>query len=846
MRQVFDEIQLMEKVTQVAGNQNSVDDAAKWFRMFMNASGTIAHNNIHGKTYWAMAPDGSFYKKLGFTWETLIKQVSKIGKMEEFGWWLAARRAHEDYEYLAALDEELSTLDPVLDSARVTQIEEEITWLSGMLERNGITEMQARDAYLQAAAQYSQYGEMYDQLMHEQLNMYFVAGIISAEDFNKYSRVKGYAPFRRLIHDEFGTPEQDKKWSHSAFVRRKGGGQPIMNPLLASINNESLVTKKALRQIALNKLALQATPENNDFIQQVDLASSVDNKGKVSFPQEKTPGYFIARRDGTRKAYKIDVLLQEALESADYKDSHIVLQLARAASRLFVAGTTTFWLPFLYANIAMDWATASANTKTGFIPVISPAVELMTALVNKNSDERKFFNEYMFLAKTRQTFSGHDSQQFKSVESLNKFVKRSLMDKVVKGIDVTATVLSTPTTASEISTRATEYIRARKMGYDQVIALEMAARVSGSFGTYGKLGGHFGKELIKLFPYTNAQLQGLAQSVKSLATPLGRKRHAIVVATLVAAAAAPLAYVMIGMDDDDREKYLQQWSQMTPKELSQYIFIPIAGGDLLKIRMPEQFGFVASLVNMGIMNVSRELQYNFKATEFFDAATSWMPEQVKFWTGQKMFLSFIPQVIKPELEVITNKKTYPAVRDLETWDDRTKHIEFRYDNWTSEFSKWLSDNALKYLGLSPKQIDHLIGGHYGRTGQFVTGKPNRWSFESTFLRPQYFNAARQVVSFWEAKDENDMDVSLMRNQIKDFTGETHIRLEDLETYYIDVPESERRIKNPARVIERSELIKQTTELIKEFKVVDGDPAREKEAEQMRSEIFNNIYQILKK
>lgn len=49
-------------------------------------------------------------------------------------------------------------------------------------------------------------------------------------------------------------------------------------------------------------------------------------------------------------------------------------------------------------------------------------------------------------------------------------------------------------------------------------------------------------------------------------------------------------------------------------------------------------------------------------------------------------LSIVPQFLKPPLEIIFNKKTFPVVRDLETQSQRMQLPEFRTTPNTSTFA----------------------------------------------------------------------------------------------------------------------------------------------------------------
>src|SRR5690606_10241372 len=121
------------------------------------------------------------------------------------------------------------------------------------------------------------------------------------------------------------------------------------------------------------------------------------------------------------------------------------------------------------------------NTRNGLIPFISSIFQVGPALLMKNSKEAAYLKEYLFLAGTSQTFLSADIESVKQIEDIikgedKKFIKRAnnLFENIAK-------ILSTPGNATEIMTRGTEYIMARKAGKPQQVALEEAGRVSAPF-----------------------------------------------------------------------------------------------------------------------------------------------------------------------------------------------------------------------------------------------------------------------------------------------------------------------------------------------------------------------------
>jgi hypothetical protein len=392
---------------------------------------------------------------------------------------------------------------------------------------------------------------------------------------------------------------------------------------------------------------------------------------------------------------------------------------------------------------------------------------MFNTIVNKNGENRKYFNEYVWLASTSQTSGGWNKQSFRQID--NKLLKKSAGQKAVRYMDRIADVITAPANYSEIMTRATEYIRLRKEGYPQRIALEQAGRVSAPFHHTGRLGGKTGRELIRGIPYANASLQVLAQTARTLRTPEGQKRYAFVASAIVAASTASLLYAL--SDDDKENEFVKQaYNALSPSELSKAIYIKNPyDNHLFSMRTPEQMTFFSTLTNMAILEHYNDANYSKK--EWLQGSDSWLPDQLKPYEGTRWLMSVYPHLLKGVTEVALNKKTFPTVRDIENYADQKKPVEYRFDDWTSPTAKLLANTELaKGLNLSPKKIDHLIGAYGGRSAQFATLKPNRLKIPEVFDRGIYFNASRQMQWYYDFKKHNDEQKSVMNTLKGDEIG----------------------------------------------------------------------------
>ena len=362
-----------------------------------------------------------------------------------------------------------------------------------MLKRDQISRKESTDAYLQNKDRFAKEEKMFDNLTREDLKFLHEAdvGILSNEQFREFTSKEGYASRKRQIFDELvGEPQkvgQTKvgKQQLSSMLRRTGSSRTIINPVLNGFKNHYETLKKGYRQIIYNKVNNLATTFPELFQKQQLIRSRMANGG-FRYPQEKDPNIIMSRVNGKRVPYLVDnyikTVLDEILTPANFE---IVEQLILGISRMFTRGTTATFMQFAFTNTIVDQVTATGNTQNDYIPVYSAIKELVKALKDPASIEAQYLTEYLVLGGDRQTmvnWQGMSANElFKAVTKERKGILRAV-DGINKGLEI----LSIPSKYSEIMTRATEYVKARKSGKSQVVALEDAGRVTAPFHHVGK------------------------------------------------------------------------------------------------------------------------------------------------------------------------------------------------------------------------------------------------------------------------------------------------------------------------------------------------------------------------
>lgn len=794
--ELVDRIWPVEKLASKAGVQLTSADPSLYVREYERINRIFAHNikiNAFGKESYITMRNGEYVELYDFNWGTVIKKLHELGMEDSFDQYLVARRKVSDFKRLDELQvaveeaklelkaagEELKRQMAEMDADQVSdkgvaaarkklqEARAAFNKHNALIKKDNISRELAEQAVALAAKtvpEISTVEKMFDQLVRADLDLLKESGIISGKDYTRYSAEDGYATFKRDMYDDLIDPKTGKivnasnltSKSVSSLKERKGSERAIISPIYASIANHNEIMRKSLRQVIWNKVA-DLADKVPDLMQREDLKRIYDpNTGKTTYPQDQDPNVVMARRDGKRIPYVINAEIKKYLDSALTPEAVTIAEhLVTGASRLFTKGTTSLYPGFAAMNIMVDQVTASAQTRTGYVPIVTQVRLLLKALSGDASKEGKFIREYMILAGATQTSTGWNEL---SPDEAKRMVAResTALGKVVDAYRAGEKIFGIPGQASEIFTRASEYANSRMQGDNQFVALEKAGRVSAPFHHRGNFGGSgFARAWVRGVPYFNAGMQVVKEYGKTLADQDRSKRALLVTSLVIGAKLAELIPFMLLANDDQKEKY----KDIHADYLARYIFIPHPNGeDLLKFRVPEQMTGLAAPVNMALQNYLMDNDYN--AREMKDAGLAWLPDQFDVTEPKRAFLSWMPQFGKPMLEVLMNTKTWPDTMPVESQEVQYDLPKYRAYRTTSEMAKALGEKT----GLSPIKIDHLLQGYFGRSIKLVTKTRNELKKTlNPFLHESYFSAGRSVQEFYDQADA----ITQMRAAIKD-------------------------------------------------------------------------------
>jgi hypothetical protein len=234
-------------------------------------------------------------------------------------------------------------------------------------------------------------------------------------------------------------------------------------------------------------------------------------------------------------------------------------------------------------------------------------------------------------------------------------------------------------------------------------------------------------------------MQVLAKSAETAGDKSSRGRFLTVWAAVIAASVGAAAY--IAKNGSDQQK--RELEGLSPQQLAMYIYMPKPDGkNLYKIRIPDQFGAIAAVINLSMLEATIDAKYS--KSEYFDAATAWIPAQFNVVRPANMILSLLPQILRPALEVVMGQKTYPKVRPLESQTMKALPPGERSYEYTTPGAKMLG----QMFNVSPIIMDHLVKGYLGRAVGYLTLDKNAYNLGSAVTQEEYFSASRQVENYY--------------------------------------------------------------------------------------------------
>ena len=681
---------------------NPFEPITRHYKSLKDSSPTVSARNwlkrstyikqaIDGKGMLIVGRDGNVRLEKGSV-RDLVKEVK--GQEKNFADYMVARRVVEDTNRLNELKSKEQTKEVV------AQIEK----IQGTLEKDNLDFKDAQRILDGGKDKFAKPEQMFDDMYKKQLTFAYETGLISKKQFDTYSGEKGYASFKRDMSDTnsplFSTNSQA---GLSSMKEREGSQRQILDPVFNLKNDLIETIGKGLE----NKIWLDLVKDSEK------IPALKEHFPEVKpFTKEAVNGIKVWE-DGKARFFNPAPEFREMWGVMRPQERSATANILKYPKNLFTRLTTSINPLFVLRNLTVDQFSALMNTKTG-MKLGEPVFRILQTLVSP--EVRREFRRYREIGGDRLTFAstiGENPAEFtKNMLRTADTKGQRIIQGVKRGKDKALDMLELPSNLSEQMTRFTEFLRAKKQGKSDTEALYLASEVTVPFemkGAYSKkpvVG-----EWVDSMPYLNAQIQVLNKTYRAV------KDNPVRVATVVASGiatgmSATMLTLSQGSDDQKREL-----SQMPVSELARNIFIPLpTGKGFFKLRIPETIGSLLAVGQLAMLSEYRKNTWK----DYANAMMNILPTQINILEPERALLSSAPQTVKPTLEVVTNKKSYPELAPIvpEYMRESEKPSE-QYKEYTTRLGKFMGD----IFDVSPMLVDHWVKGQFGTVGSLLFGLP---------------------------------------------------------------------------------------------------------------------------
>jgi hypothetical protein len=262
--------------------------------------------------------------------------------------------------------------------------------------------------------------------------------------------------------------------------------------------------------------------------------------------------------------------------------------------------------------------------------------------------------------------------------------------------------------------------------------------------------------LTQVVPFANARLQGMYKLGRS-----AKENPARFSAVVGAAAVISLSLLAMYHDDDD-------WKKREDWDRNNFWWFKF-GGTAFRIPKPFEIGAIATLAERGF-----ELAFEKEMTG------KRFRQQVMTLLGDNLSMNPVPQMVKPILEVYSNKNSFNE-RPIESMGMERLKSEYRFNDRTSMTARAASTALNSVTGLvgkeslSPVQIDHMLRGYFGWLGSFIVGAGD------VVMRPATNQATHPAPDYW--KTATGSMVSDLRDAPSRYVSQMYDQAKEIEQAY---------------------------------------------------------------
>lgn len=562
------------------------------------------------------------------------------------------------------------------------------------VERNVARDAKTSAAFKEASNIYAKYNEGL-------INFAVKAGAISEKDAKVMMENKNYIPFYRqrpntkeVFLEIGGAPSikignlTEQPYLHELI----GGNEPIFDIFTSALQNTSMLTDMALRNMATKDVANSLSSLG---MLKTDPESKKDpgihkGEGKVgpNIIRFKEKGEMYWAEVDTKTTDIPSELLVKGLQGVNTSLPRIV-ELMNAPANLLRKWVTRN-PAYALRQLIRDPLNAVFVSGLDTVPVVSSIKEMGNMWRGKSEGETLLQRRGILGG---QVLTGTAEDQ-----------KKVLNDLLAgnKGWDYRMAQLDKLAIQGDAATRIVMYNNFLKQGLSEMEAT-LATLESMNFSKRGISPSLFA--LSTMVPFMNAQIQGLNVLYKAFTGNMPFAEKLKIKQKLVQRAIMMTAFTMIYaslMQDDEAYKNAND-----DEKYGNWFFPNPLGEDYVRVPIPFELGLIFKAMPEALVN-----------TIFGDAkAKDTMSAIAKMaWNNVP---NFTPQGIKPVVEVATNYSFYTG-RSIENARMQQYEPGERYDERTSEIAKGIGG----ILNISPTKIEYLIKGYTGAVPLAVASLAN--------------------------------------------------------------------------------------------------------------------------
>jgi len=470
------------------------------------------------------------------------------------------------------------------------------------------------------------------------------------------------------------------------------------------------IQKQPVKQKSVQEIRDQLLKDNVYSKEQLNLLSDkaiiqLDAyRPKNYFPEKDT---FVIYRNGKKEIWNVGEELVRATSPGLSKQFDMLQKFANPVSRL-TRGGAIFIPGFILKNFFQDSVLATTSLRVGWIPVIDSFVGLANIILAKspgmlgNKKIKELYLEWERSGGPQSTILKVD-QSLRDTPVHKIFNEAKLKNKLTSPWE---TYVKGTLSLSEEMTRFRIFQKVRNLSLKKGLTLEQSIKRGGFDAAdlldYGRMGTK-GAYLNSIIPFWNVTAQGARKIYTTLKDNTQRAMIGIFASVVLPTIIEQLIYA----DDPEYQKQ-EDWI----KENYWYARI----NDIeYKIPKPFQIGTFFSGVTVGIMNFFRE---NYKKE--FDVFLK------DFFISQIKGFNPIPQVVKPLIEIGTNKNFFTGRNVIPTYLDRTVEDPYQATPYTSETMKLIAksinsilpDNTSILIN-NPIYLDHIVRSYLATLGKHL-------------------------------------------------------------------------------------------------------------------------------